>query len=144
MTAMTDGLETRLYEAGWRERTGEARRCGALESLDEPEQRQAALWFHQELSRSGEDDVDPGGARLGGVRSGSTGLRGRPTSCSGGWRERAQVDLLTLLREFGPLVRRLWRRPHGRGIRPGAVRSLRRWMPSAAATVRGCGSRSTS
>ncbi|MFD9221206.1 DUF4132 domain-containing protein [Streptomyces sp. NPDC060064] len=131
---MADGLETRLYEAGWQERTGEGPPVQELlESLDEPEQRQAALWFHQNVIAGGADDVGLGA--LGWVASRQLDwtaqqadeLLGRLAG------KRAQVDLLTLLREFEPLVGTALAAARTAGAYDRElVRSLRRWMPFAA------------
>ncbi|NUK08008.1 DUF4132 domain-containing protein [Streptomyces lunaelactis] len=130
MTAMTDGLESRLYEAGWRERTGEGPPVRELlESLEEPEQREAVLWFHQYVIDGGVDDVSLGvlgwaaAQRLDWNAQQADELLGRLAG------KRAQVDLLTLLGAFVPLVGPALAaaRPAGEYDR-GLVRSLRRWL----------------
>ncbi|MFF3453085.1 DUF4132 domain-containing protein [Streptomyces sp. NPDC002730] len=131
---MTDGLETRLYEAGWQERTGEGPPVQELlESLDEPEQRQAALWFHQNVIGGGADDVNLGALgwvvsrQLDWTAQQADELLGRLAG------KRAQVDLLTLLREFEPLVGPALTAARTAGAYDRElVRSLRRWMPFAA------------
>ncbi|MCX4818886.1 DUF4132 domain-containing protein [Streptomyces sp. NBC_01142] len=130
---MTDGLEARLYEAGWRERTGEGPPVRELlESLDEPEQRRAALWFHDWLCRSGDDDVtlDALGRlaeqRLEWTAPQAAELLGRLVGAD------AQVDLTTLLRKYVPLVRLALTAARTAGeYDRGHVRALRRWLPSA-------------
>lgn len=133
MTAMTDGLETRLYEAGWQERTGEGRPVRELlESLEEPEQRQAALWFHQNVIDGGADDVNRealgwmASRQLDWTAQQADELLGRLAG------KDAQVDLSTLLGEFVPLVGPALAAARAAGAYDrGLVRSLRRWMPLA-------------
>ncbi|MET7616406.1 DUF4132 domain-containing protein [Streptomyces sp. NPDC005408] len=54
MTVITDGLETRLYEAGVRQRNhGGAPVRELLESLTPDQRRRAALWIHRNLCHGG-------------------------------------------------------------------------------------------
>ncbi|TQK52334.1 uncharacterized protein DUF4132 [Streptomyces sp. SLBN-118] len=59
MTVTTDGLETRLYEAGVRQRTqGGTPVRELLESLTLDQRRRAALWIHRNLCHGGADRAD--------------------------------------------------------------------------------------
>jgi hypothetical protein len=58
MTATTDGLASRLYEAGVKQRTDGGKPVRELlESLAEPDLRRAALWFHRVLCGGEADEV---------------------------------------------------------------------------------------
>lgn len=106
MTVTTDGLETRLYEAGVRQRTqGGTPVRELLESLTLDQRRRAALWIHRNLCHGGADRADDWAVpwlseqRLGWTAAEADTLLRRLVGAD------ALVDPGQLLRQFGALAR---------------------------------------
>ncbi|WP_406303361.1 DUF4132 domain-containing protein [Streptomyces sp. NBC_00885] len=106
MTVTTDGLETRLYEAGVRQRTrGGTPVRELLESLTLGQRRRAALWIHRNLCHGGADRADDWAVpwlseqRLGWSAAEADTLLRRLVGAD------ALVDPGQLLRQFGALAR---------------------------------------
>ncbi|WP_328670283.1 DUF4132 domain-containing protein [Streptomyces sp. NBC_00322] len=106
MTVTTDGLETRLYEAGVRQRIqGGTPVRELLESLTLDQRRRAALWIHRNLCHGGADRADDWAVpwlseqRLGWTAAEADTLLRRLVGAD------ALVDPGQLLRQFGALAR---------------------------------------
>ncbi|HET6857083.1 MAG TPA: DUF4132 domain-containing protein [Streptomyces sp.] len=138
MSATTDGLRGRLYDACARRRKGEGAEPlqELLRQLSDADLRQAALWFHENLCAAPDDPVNVWAARqladrpLGWPPEQAAELLGRVAGAE------APVDPLTLLQHFAELVRL----PLAAAAEAGSydrerLRSLRRQLPAAWGTV---------